>query len=169
MFDSLPPSGLQHARLPCPSPAPRAYSNSCPLSQWCHPTISSSVIPFSSCLQCFPASGSFPISQFFTSVGQSVGVSASASVQVRIFKARVLEWVTISFSRGSSQPGDRTQVSHIAGRHLTIWATREAPQIWLKWTYLWNRNEITDIGNGLVVAKGEWVWGGWSEKLGWAG
>ena len=72
--------GLQHARPPCPSPTPRAYSNSCPLSRWCHPTISSSVIPFTSCLQSFPASGAFPVSQFFTSGGQSVGVSTSASV-----------------------------------------------------------------------------------------
>ena len=72
--------GLQHARLPCPSPTPGAYSKSCPSSQWCHPTISSSVVPFFSCLQCFPASGSFPMSQFFTSGGQSIGVSASASV-----------------------------------------------------------------------------------------
>ena len=78
--DSLEPHGLQHARLPCPSPTPRACSNSCPLSRWCHPTISSSVVPFSSCLQSFPASGSFPVSQFFISGGQSIGVSASASV-----------------------------------------------------------------------------------------
>ena len=78
--NSLRPHGLQHARLPCPSTAPRAYSNSCPLSQWCHPTISSSVITFSSCLQSFPASGSFPMSQFFSSGGQSIGVSASMSV-----------------------------------------------------------------------------------------
>ena len=69
--------GLQHARLPCPSPTPGVYSNSCPLSQWCHPTISSSVVPFSSCLQSFPASGSFPMSQFFASGGQSTGASAS--------------------------------------------------------------------------------------------
>ena len=73
MSDSLWPHGLQHARLPCPSPTPRAYSNSCPLSQWCHPTISSSVVPFS-CLQSFTASGSFPMSQLFTSGGQSTGV-----------------------------------------------------------------------------------------------
>ena len=79
MSDSLQPHGLQHTRLPCPSPTPRAYSNSRPSSWWCHPTISSSVIPFSSCPQSFPASGSFPISQFFTSGGQSIGVSASAS------------------------------------------------------------------------------------------
>ena len=80
MSDSLQPHGLQHARLPCPSPTSRVYSNSCPLSQWCHPTISSSVFPFSSHLQSLPVSGSFPVSQFFTSGAQSIGVSASASV-----------------------------------------------------------------------------------------
>ena len=71
--------GLQHARSPCPSPTPGIYSNSCTLSQWCHPTISSSVVPFS-CIQSFPTSGSFQMSQFFASGGQSIGVSASASV-----------------------------------------------------------------------------------------
>ena len=80
MSDSLWPHGLQYAWPPCPSPTPGACTNSCALSWWCHPTISSSVIPFSSCLQSFPASGSFPMSQFFTSGGQSIGVSASASV-----------------------------------------------------------------------------------------
>ena len=74
------PHGLQHARLPCPSPTPRACSNSCPLSRWCHPTISSSVVPFSCHLQPFPASRSFPLSQFFASGGQSIGVSASTSL-----------------------------------------------------------------------------------------
>ena len=78
--DSLWPHGLQHARLPCPSPTPRVYLNSCPLSWWYSPTISSSVVPFASCPQCFPASGSFLMSQFFTSGGQSIRVSASASV-----------------------------------------------------------------------------------------
>ena len=78
MSNSLRPRELQHARPPCPSSTPRVYSNSCLLSWWCHPTISSSVIAFSSCLQSFPASGSFPVSQFFTSDGQSFGVSASA-------------------------------------------------------------------------------------------
>ena len=78
--DSSWPHGLQHARLPCPSPIPGACSNSRPLSQWCHPTISSSVIPSFSCLQSFPAPGSFPMSQFFASGGQSIGDSASASV-----------------------------------------------------------------------------------------
>ena len=73
MSNSLWPHGLQHAKIPCPSPPPRAYSNSCPSHQWCHPTISSSVIPFSSCLQSFWASGSCPTSQLFTSGGQSIG------------------------------------------------------------------------------------------------
>ena len=75
--DSLQPHGLQRARPPCLSPTPKACSNSCPSCCWCHPTISSSVIPFFSCLQSFPASGSFPVSQFFTSGGQSIGLSAS--------------------------------------------------------------------------------------------
>ena len=78
--DFLRLHGLQHPRLPCPSPTPEACSNSCPSSRWWHPTISSSVVPFSSCLQFFPSSGSFPMSQFFTSGSQSIGVSASASV-----------------------------------------------------------------------------------------
>ena len=78
--DSLWPHQLQHARLPCPSPIPGVYSNTCPLSRWCHPTISSSVVPFSPHLPSFPASGSFPVSQFFAWGGQSIGVSASASV-----------------------------------------------------------------------------------------
>ena len=78
--DSLRPHWLQHARLPCPSSTPGAYSNSCPLYQWCYPTNSSSVVPFSSHLQSFPSSGSFPVSRFFAPGGQSTGVSASASV-----------------------------------------------------------------------------------------
>ena len=78
--DSLWPHEPQHARPPCPSPTPGVHSNSCPWSRWCHPTISSSVVPFSSCPQSFPASESFPMSQFFASGCQSTGVSASASV-----------------------------------------------------------------------------------------
>ena len=77
--DSLRSHEPQHTRPPCPSPTPRVYSNSCPSSQWCHPTISSSVIPLSLCRQSFPASGSFPMSQLFASGGQSIGVSASTS------------------------------------------------------------------------------------------
>ena len=78
--DSLRPHGPQHARPPCPSPTPGVYPNSCPSSQWCHPTISSSVVPFSSCLHSFPASRSFPMSQLLASGGQNIGVSASTSV-----------------------------------------------------------------------------------------
>ena len=80
LSDTLWPHDLQHTRLPCPSPIPGAYSNSCSLSWWCHPTISSSVVPFFSCLQSFPASGSFQMSQLFTSDGQSIEVSALTSV-----------------------------------------------------------------------------------------
>ena len=80
LSDHLWPHGLQHTRLPCPSPTPGVYSNSCPLSRWCHSTISSSIVPFSSHLQSFPESGSFPTIQFFISGGQKIRVSASASV-----------------------------------------------------------------------------------------
>ena len=137
--NSLRPHGLQHTRLPCPSPTPGVYPNSCPLSQWCHPTISSSVIPFSFLLQSFPESGSFQMSQLFASGGQSIGVSASTlgmnlggGLVIKlcltlvtpwaimpgfsvhgVFQARILEWVAIYFSRGSSQPRDQTQISYI--------------------------------------------------------
>ena len=91
MSNSLRPRGLQHTRLPCPSPTPRVYWNSCPLSWWCHPTISSSLIPFSSYLQSFPASGSFPMNQLFTSGGQSIWVSVSASV----FPMSIQDWFSL--------------------------------------------------------------------------
>ena len=94
MSNSLRPHGLQHTRPPCPSPTPRACSNSCPLSRWCHRTISSSVIPFSSHLQSFPASGSFQMSQFFTSGGQNVGVSASAS----FFPMNIHDWFPLGLT-----------------------------------------------------------------------
>ena len=80
LSDSLQPHGLQHTRIPCPSRSPGTCSNSCPLYWWCHPTISSSAIPFSSCIQSFPASGSFPMIQLFVSGGQSIRASASTSV-----------------------------------------------------------------------------------------
>ena len=91
--DSLWPHGLQHIRPPCPSPTPGVYPDSCPLSWWCHPTISSSVIPFFSCLQSFPESGSFQMSQLFSSGGQRTGVSALASVlPMNIQDWFLLEW-----------------------------------------------------------------------------
>ena len=92
MSDSSQPHEPQPARPPCPSPTPGVYTNSCPLSRWCHPTISSSVVPFSSRLQSFPASGSFQMSQFFTLGGQIIGLSASASVlPMNIFRTDFLE------------------------------------------------------------------------------
>ena len=102
VFDSLWPHGLQHIKLPFPSPFPRAYSNSCPLSRWCHPTISSSVIPFSF-PQSFPASGSFLMSWLFASGGQSIGASASASVFQRIFRIDFLrmDWLDLLAVQGT--------------------------------------------------------------------
>ena len=127
MFDSLWPRGLQHARPPCPSPTPRACSNSSLSSQWCHPTISSSVILFSSCLQFFPASGSFPVSQFFESDGQSIGVSASASV----FPMNIKDWFPLGLtgwislqSKGLSRVFSNTTVQkhQFFSAQLSLWS-----------------------------------------------
>ena len=122
---TLQPHGLQHTRPPYPSPSARACSNSCPLSRWCHPTISSSVIPFSSCLQSFPASGSFPVSQFFASGGQSIGVSASTSVlPMNIQDWSPLEWTGwISLqSKGLSRVFSNTTVQkhQLFGAQLSL-------------------------------------------------
>ena len=110
---SLRPHREQHARLPCPSPTPRACSNSCPSSRWCHQAISSSVIPFSSCLQSFPVSGSFPLGQFFASGGQSIGASVSASVP----PMNIQDWFSLGLtglislqSRGLSRVFSNTTV-----------------------------------------------------------
>ena len=94
MSDSLQPHELQHARPPCPSPTPEVYSNSCPSSQWCYPAISSSVVPFSSWLQSFPASVSFQMSQFFSSGGPSIEVSASTSVRPR----NIQDWFPLGWT-----------------------------------------------------------------------
>ena len=134
MSNSLRPHGLPAPRLPCPSPTPGVCSDSRPLSQWCHPTISSSIVPFSSCLQSFPASGSFPMSQFFTSGGQSIGVSASASV----FPMNIQDWLLLGWtgwmslqSKGLSRvfsnttvqknPFFGTQVSSHSNSHIHTW------------------------------------------------
>ena len=113
--------GLQHDRLPCPSPTPRACSNSCPLSQWCHPTISSSVVPFSSCFLSFPASGSFPMNQFFISGGQSFGASAS------VLPMNIQDWFPLGFtglislqSRGLSRVFSNTQFKNINSSALSF-------------------------------------------------
>ena len=129
MSYSLRPHGLQHARLPCSSPTSGACSNSCPLSQWCHPTISSFVIPFSPCLQSFPASGPFPMSQSFASGGQSIGVSASASVlPMNIqgwFPLGWTGWISLQ-SKGlsrifSSTTVQKHQLSLQSNSHIHTW------------------------------------------------
>ena len=121
MSDSLWLHELQHARLPCPSPTPRAYSKSCPLSPWCHPTISSSVILFSSCLQSFPASGSFQMSRFFASVGQSIGVSASASVLLMNIK----DWFPLGWTGWISllSQGLSRVLQHYNSKAPSLWCS----------------------------------------------
>ena len=101
MFESLWPHGLQHTRLPCPSSTPGGCSNSCPLSQWCHPTISSSVTLFSSCLQSFPASGSFPVSQLFASCGQRFSFSMSPSSEYSGLISFRIDWFYLLAIQGT--------------------------------------------------------------------
>ena len=133
--DSLWPHELQHARLPHPSPTPGACSNSCPSSQWCHPTILSSVISFSSCTQSFPVSGSFPMSQFFISGGQSVGASASASViSMNIqdwFPLGLTGWISLP-SKGLSRVFSNTTVlkHQFFSVQLSLWSNSHI-HIWL--------------------------------------
>ena len=114
--DSLRPHELQHARPPCPSPTPEVYSNLCSLSRWCHPTISSSVIPFSSCLQYFLASGSFLMSQFFESGGQSIGVSVLASILLMNiqdwFPLEWTGWISLQSNRLSRVFSNTTVQKH---------------------------------------------------------
>ena len=125
--NSLWPHEWQHVRLPCPLPTPGACSNSCPSSWWCHPTISSSVVPFSSCLHSFPASGSFPVSQLFTSGGQSTGVSASASVlPLNIQGWFPLGWTSLNslqLKRLSRVFSNTTVQKHqLFGAQLSLWS-----------------------------------------------
>ena len=143
MSDSLRPHGLQHTRPPCPSPTLGVYPNSFPLSRWCHPTISSSVAPFSSCLQSFPASGSFQMSQFFTSGGQRIRVSASASVlPVNIqdwFPLGWTGWISLQskglsriFSNTTAQKHQFFSIQSFlwSNFHILIWLL-EKPYLWL--------------------------------------
>ena len=133
--DTLGSHGLQHARLPCPSSTQGACSNSCPSSQWCHPTISSSVIPFSSCLRYCPASRSSPMSQFFASGGQSIGVSTSASVlPMNIqdwFPLGLTGWISLH-SQGLSRVFSKTtgQEHQFSGAQPFLWCNSHIP-IWL--------------------------------------
>ena len=132
--DSLRPHGLQHTRSPCPSPIPGAYSNTCPLHRWCHPTISSSVVPFSSCLQSFPASRSFAMSQFFTSGGQSIGVAASASV----LPMNIQDWFLLGLtslislqSKGLSRVFSNTTVQKHQFPHSAFFVSNSYIHTWL--------------------------------------
>ena len=131
MSDSLWPHGLQHTRPPCPSPTPEVHSNSCPLSQWCHPAISSSAVPFSSFPQSLPASESFPMSQLFAWGGQSIGVSALASVlPVNTQDWSPSEWISLQ-SKGLSRVFSNTtvqkhqffgaQLSSQSNSHIHTW------------------------------------------------
>ena len=141
--DSLRPHESQHARPPCPSPTPGLHPNSCPLSRWCHPATSSSIVPFSSCPQPLPASGSFPMSQLFTSGGQSIGVSASASV----LPVNTQDWSPLGWtgwislqSKGLARVFSNTivqkhpffgaQLSSQSNSHIHTWPL-EKPQPWL--------------------------------------
>ena len=124
--DSLWPHGLQHTRIPCPSPTPRTYSNSCPLSWWCHPTISSSVFPFSSFPQSFPASGSFQKSQFFASSGQNIGVSTSVSV----LSINIQDWIFLNIPLGltgwislQSKGLSRVFLQHHSSKESILWCS----------------------------------------------
>ena len=120
MSDSLRPHGLHYARLPCPSPTPRACSNSCPSSQPCHPTISSSVTPFSFCLQSFPASGSFQMSQLFASGGQSIPVSASTSVLPNEHSGLIsfrMDWLDLRAVQGTL----KSLLQHHSSKASILW------------------------------------------------
>ena len=132
--DTSQPHGLQHARPPCQLPTPRVYSNSCPLSQWCHPTISSSVIPFSSCLQSFPTSGTFPTGKIFTLGGQSIRVSASASIlPMNIQDWFPLELTSLIFlqSEGLSRVFSSIAIrKHWIGVQPSLWSNSHI-HIWL--------------------------------------
>ena len=142
MSDSFWPHESQHARPPCPSQPPGVYSNSCPSSQWCHPTISSSVVLFCSCPQSLPASGSFPVSQLFTWGGQSIGVSASASVLPKNTQdwspSGWTGWISLQ-SKGLSRVFSNTtvqkqqffsaQLSSQSNSHIHTWPL-EKPQPW---------------------------------------
>ena len=141
MSDSLWPHGLQHARPPCLSPTPRVYPNSCPLRRWCHPTISSSIVPFSSCPQSLSTSESFQMSQLFTSRGQSTGVSASKSVLTMNIQSFRMDWLellavqgTLSwvFSNTTVQTHQffSAQLSSQSNSHIHTWPL-EKPQPWL--------------------------------------
>ena len=127
MSDSLWPHGLQHTRLPCPSLTPGVYANSCPSSRWCHPATSFSVIPFSSQLQSFPASGSFQMSQFFTSGGQSIRASASASV----LSGNIQDWFPLGWTGWISQ--ESSPIPHFKSINASVLSFLYSPSHICTW------------------------------------
>ena len=168
--NSLQPHGLQHARPPCLSPTPGVYSNSCPLSLWCHPTILSTVFPFSSCLQSFPASRSFPMSQFLTSSGRSIGVSASASIlPVNIQDGFPFGWTGWIFlqSKGFSRVFSNTTVNFTqvlrSDRSLPCWVLfllpENVPPLYFKILF------ILLILSVLVLCCGEQAFSGCGKRV----
>ena len=172
---------LQHARPPCPSPTPGVYSNSCPLSQWCYPIISSSVVPFSSCLQSFPTLGSFRMSQFFASGGQSIGVSASASVlPMNIedwFPLGLTSFITLH-SRDSQESSPTPQFKSINASVLSFLYSPTLTSIhtWLMVTFMFiirlYKTWFTLLFFSLSILTGdclasEWQW--WNEGAGEGG
>ena len=165
--DFLQPHGLQHARLPFPSPTPGAYWNSCLLSWWCHPTISSSVVLFSSCPQSFLASGSFPMSHFFTSGGQGIGVSASASVrpmntQEDLLKEGMATYSSIPAWRipGTEESGWLTSMGSHRVRHEWSKLTVAAVVLCIRWPKYWNFSFSISSSNehpGLISFRMDWL------------
>ena len=155
MSDSLWPHGPQHTSPPCTSPTPRVYPNSCPFSQWCHPAISSSVVPFSSCPQSLPASESFPMSQLFTWGGQSTGVLALASVlPMNTQDWSALEWTGwISLqSKGLSRVFSNTTVQkhQFFGTQLSLWSNSHI-HTWLLEKYSFDYTEQTFVGKAMSL------------------
>ena len=161
--NSLWPHELQHARPLCPSPTPRVYSNSCPLSQWYHPTTSFSVIPFSSCLQSFPASGSFQMSQFFVSGGQSIGVSASASV----LPMNIQDWFPLGWtgwislqSKGLSRIFSNTTVQKHQFFSHCLWAQNPVAEAAKSVSLHYNEASVIVDTYGKVLFHPGWNGGG---------
>ena len=160
MFNSLWPHGLQHSRLPCPSPATGVCSNLCPLSRWCHPTISPSVVPFSSCLQSFPASGFFPRSQLFTSGGQSIRVSASVlSINIQgWFPLGLIGLISLQ-SKGLSRVFSNTTVQkhQSFSTQLSLWSNSHIHTWLLEKPLLWLDGPLWYESSGYWVCSIRWM------------
>ena len=155
--DSLRPHESQHARPPCPPPTSRAYSNSCPLSRWCHPTSSSSVVPFSSCLQCFPASGSFQMSQPFAWGGQSTGVSSASVLPMNIqdwFPLGLTSWISLQ------SKGLKSLLHHHSWKASILWRS----------AFFTVQLSHPLMTTGKTIALTRWTFVGkvTSERLNWA-